>query len=97
MAIFRYSEVRKGVLVLRGAETHEVVASDPRIDGIRAILVHFGRFLGHLVSNTHYGIPSIYPLGHTISVTIPHISCLTQGYVRSNFINHFWVIRTGFK
>ena len=74
MAIFRYSEVRKGVLVPRGAETHEVVASDPRIDGIRAILVHFGRFLGHLVLNTHYGVPSIYPLGHTISVTIPHIS-----------------------
>ena len=44
MAMFRYSEVRKGVLVPRGAETHEVVASDPRIDGVRAILVHFGRF-----------------------------------------------------
>ena len=32
MAMFRYSEVRKGVLVPRGAETHEVVASDPRIE-----------------------------------------------------------------
>ena len=45
---FKYSGARKHVLSTLGAETHEVVASDPNIDGIRAILVHFGRIFGHL-------------------------------------------------
>ena len=48
-ASFQFFEVRKGILVPQGAETHEVVASDPRIDGIRAFLVVFGRFFGVFV------------------------------------------------
>ena len=48
MAIFRDSKERKHVLVPRGAETHEVVASEMRIDGIRAFLVHFDRLLAYL-------------------------------------------------
>ena len=49
MAIFQYSEDGRGVLVPQGAETHEVVASDPIIDGIVAFLMNFGRFLGDLL------------------------------------------------
>ena len=48
MAFFEVSEVWKPVLLPPGAQTPEVVASNPRIDVWRAFFVHFGRIWGNL-------------------------------------------------
>ena len=46
MRVFDVSDVWKPVLLPRGAQSAEVVAPTPNIDGVRAFLVHFGQILG---------------------------------------------------